>query len=41
MSYIGIDLGGTKVRAARIIGQSCKTYAESLIPKNGTEKEIT
>ena len=40
MSYIGIDLGGTKVRAARIIGQSCKTYAESLIPKNGTEKEI-
>ena len=40
MSYIGIDLGGTKVRAARIIGQSCKTYAESAIPKNGTEKEI-
>ncbi len=40
MSYIGIDLGCTKVRAARIIGQSCKTYAESLIPKNGTEKEI-
>tara|TARA_B100000700_G_scaffold326716_1_gene439085 strand:+ start:828 stop:1658 length:831 start_codon:yes stop_codon:yes gene_type:complete len=40
MSYIGIDLGGTKVRAARIIGKSCKTYAESLIPKNGTEKEI-
>ena len=40
MSYIGIDLGGTKVRAARIIGQSCKTYAESLIPKKGTEKEI-
>ena len=40
MSYIGIDLGGTKVRAARIIGQSCKTYAESLMPKKGTEKEI-
>ena len=40
MSYIGIDLGGTKVRAARIVGQSCQTYAESLIPEKGSEKEI-
>ena len=40
VSLLWIDLGGTKVRAARIIGQSCQTYAESLIPKKGNEKEI-
>ena len=40
MTYLGIDLGGTKVRAARIVDQSCKSYADSLIPKRGSEKEI-
>lgn len=40
MSYIGIDLGGTKVRAVRIVDQSCETYANSLVPKRGSEKEI-
>tara|TARA_B100000780_G_C21014339_1_gene406287 strand:+ start:127 stop:966 length:840 start_codon:yes stop_codon:yes gene_type:complete len=40
MSYIGIDLGGTKVRAAKIVGESCQTYAHSLVPNKGSEKEI-
>ena len=40
MSYIGIDLGGTRVRAVKIVDQSCKTYANSLVPKRGSEKEI-
>ena len=40
MSYLGIDLGGTKVRAVKIVDQSCKSYADSLIPKKGSEKEI-
>ena len=40
MSYLGIDLGGTKIRIAKIVDQSCQTYAHSLIPKEGSEKEI-
>ena len=40
MSYIGIDLGGTKIRAVKIVDQSCETYANSLVPKKGSEKEI-
>ena len=40
MSYLGIDLGGTKVRAVKIVDQSCETYADSLIPKKGNEKEV-
>ena len=40
MSYPGIDLGGTKVRAVKILDKSCKSYAESLVPKKGSEKEI-
>ena len=40
MSYLGIDLGGTKVRAVKIVDQSCETYSDSLIPKKGNEKEV-
>ena len=36
MSYLGIDLGGTKVRAVKIVDQSCESYADSLIPKRGS-----
>ena len=39
MSYLGIDLGGTKVRAVKIVDQSCKSYAESLVPKKVVKKK--
>lgn len=40
MAYIGVDLGGTKVHVARIVGQSCEDSLRSLIPNTGTEEEV-
>lgn len=40
MAYLGIDLGGTKVNTAKIVGQSCENIWRSLIPRDGTEEEV-
>lgn len=40
MTYIGVDLGGTKISVARITGQECEKESYSLIPSDGTEAEV-
>jgi len=40
MAYIGVDLGGTKVHAAKINELSSQKACRLLIPKNGTEQEV-
>ncbi len=40
MTYIGVDLGGTKVSVAKIKNHNCEKYKRILIPINGTEKEV-
>lgn len=40
MAYIGVDLGGTKISVAKIVGDSCENATRSLIPNKGSENEI-
>ena len=40
MAYLGVDLGGTKVHVAKIVGQSCENSIRALIPNKGTEEEV-
>ena len=40
MSFIGVDIGGTKIRAARVLGDICQAHSDDLIPNKGTENEV-
>ena len=40
MSFIGVDIGGTKVRAVRVLGDISQAHSNDLIPNKGTENEV-